>query len=96
MSKERELLQRLVDSGVLGGYSFIAEVKGLLAQPEPFTPDWVNYRQGVEDSKREPLSDGTTADMWHANKKATHADSYWAGVSDAEKAHKIGVENETI
>ena len=40
--------------------------------------------------KREPLSDGTTADMWHANKKATHADSYWAGVSDAEKAHKIG------
>ena len=41
--------------------------------------------------KREPLSDGTTADMWHANKKATHADSYWAGVSDAEKAHKIGI-----
>ena len=40
--------------------------------------------------KREPLSDGTTADMWHANKKATHADSYWAGVSDAEKAHGIG------
>jgi hypothetical protein len=24
---------------------------------EPFKPDWVNYRQGVEDSKREPLSD---------------------------------------
>lgn len=46
--------------------------------------------------KREPLSDGTTADMWHANKKATHADSYWAGVYDAEKAHGIGVENETI
>jgi len=45
--------------------------------------------------KREPLSDGTTADMWHANKKATHADSYWAGVSDAEKAHGItGVEDE--
>ena len=40
--------------------------------------------------KREALSDGTTADMWHSNKKATHADSYWAGVSDAEKAHKIG------
>ena len=34
MSKERELLQRLVDSGVLGGHSFIAEVKELLAQPE--------------------------------------------------------------
>ena len=41
--------------------------------------------------KREPLSDGTTADMWHANKKATHPDSYWSGVSDAEKAHKIGI-----
>ena len=41
--------------------------------------------------KHEPLSDGTTADMWHANKKATHPDSYWAGVSDAEKAHKIGI-----
>jgi hypothetical protein len=40
--------------------------------------------------KREPLSDGTTADMWHVNKKATHPDSYWAGVYDAEKAHGIG------
>jgi hypothetical protein len=40
--------------------------------------------------KREPLSDGTTADMWHANKKATHPDSYWAGIYDAEKAHGIG------
>ena len=39
---------------------------------------------------REPLSDGATADMWHANKKATHADSYWAGVYDAEKAHGFG------
>ena len=28
--------------------------------------------------------------MWRANKKATHADSYWAGVYDAEKAHGIG------
>ena len=34
MSKERELLTRLVESGVLGGYSFIAEVKEILAQPE--------------------------------------------------------------
>ena len=44
--------------------------------------------------KREPLSDGTTVAMWHANKKATHADSYWAGVSDAEKSHGIGVDDE--
>jgi hypothetical protein len=40
--------------------------------------------------KREPLSDGATADMYHANKKATHPDSYWSGVYDAEKAHGIG------
>ena len=47
--------------------------------------------------KREPLSDGTIADMWHANKKATHPDSYWSGVYDAEKAHGItGVYDETI
>ena len=38
MSKEREWLHRLVDSGVLGGYSFIAEVKELLAQPEQTEP----------------------------------------------------------
>ena len=38
MNRERALLQRLVDSGVLGGYSFIAEVKELLAQPEQTEP----------------------------------------------------------
>ena len=41
MSKERELLQRLVDSGVLGGYSFIAEVKELLAQHEQEPVAWL-------------------------------------------------------
>ena len=40
--------------------------------------------------KRELLGDGITADMYRANKKATHPDSYWAGVCDAEKAHGIG------
>jgi hypothetical protein len=44
--------------------------------------------------KRELLGDGITADMYRANKKATHPDSYWAGVCDAEKAHGIGVGNE--
>ena len=58
MSKERELLQRLVDSGVLGGYSFIAEVKELLAQPEQTEPveicpdcgskvTWYHCREGT-------------------------------------------------
>jgi len=45
--------------------------------------------------KQEPLGDGITADMYRANKKATHPDSYWAGVNDAEKAHGItGVDDE--
>ena len=44
--------------------------------------------------KRELLGDGITADMYRANKKATHPDSYWAGVYDAEKAHGIGVDDE--
>ena len=52
----------------------------------------LGYAQAERDLKREPLSDGTTADMWHANKKATHPDSYWAGIYDAEKAHGIGGE----
>ena len=65
MSKERELLQRLVDSGVLGGYSFIAEVKELLAQPEHIpdvgnmvTQEPVAWCQMVE-GKVEKLSDET-------------------------------------
>ncbi len=38
--------------------------------------DWINDDSWTplyaSPPKREPLSDGTTADMWHANKKATH------------------------
>ncbi len=40
--------------------------------------------------KREPLSYRHTANMFHANKKATNAVCYWEGVYDAEKAHGIG------
>ena len=57
MSKERELLQRLVDSGVLGGYSFIAEVKELLAQPEQkLKLEWYQrgYKQGFVDGQDIP------------------------------------------
>ena len=47
--------------------------------------------------KRERLSYSRTADLFHANKKATNAVCYWAGVYDAEKAHGItGVEDETL
>ena len=41
----------------------IAILQAALAEPEPFTPDWVSYRQGVADGKEalaepsEPVSD---------------------------------------
>ena len=99
MSKERELLRRVK---VLLEFSnmeplqrqtdlIVGEIKYLLAQSEqePFKPDWVNYRQGVEDAKREPLSDYATYDMFRASKQAVTASCYWAGIRDAEKAHGI-------
>ena len=92
MSKERELLARVLESRTfMQGVALRREIEQLLAQPDHITDSRNMVEQGVADLKREPLSDGTTADMWHSNKKATHADSYWAGVSDAEKAHDIGV-----
>lgn len=58
----RKALHVLTSSKVWGGqeYTYLpihpcqykgisAEIKELLAQPEPFKPDWANYRQGVED-----------------------------------------------
>lgn len=57
MSKERELLKKILATGWLNN-TISCEVEDLLNEPEqePFKPDWVNYRQGVEDAKREPLS----------------------------------------
>jgi hypothetical protein len=54
MSKERELLTRLVKSGVLGEYSFIAEVKELLAQPETKQEPvaWMYERQNGDFTER--------------------------------------------
>jgi hypothetical protein len=74
----------------------LSEIKKLLAQPEQTEQEdirdvWQDgYEAGLRLAKREPLSDGITADMYRANNKATHPDSYWAGVYDAEKAHGIG------
>jgi hypothetical protein len=56
--------------------------------------DAICYVEEFAPPKRELLGDGITADMYRANKKATHPDSYWAGVYDAEKAHGIGVDDE--
>jgi hypothetical protein len=67
MSAERALLRRvkvLLECSNMEPLQrqtdlIVGEIKDLLAQSEqePFKPDWVNYRQGVEDAKREPLSD---------------------------------------
>ena len=111
MNRERELLKKVISRDNKGdflfSYDLYKEIKEFLAQPEHVTDvgymveriNWLEdqLKQIEQDSppKREPLSDGDTADMWHSNKKATHADSYWAGVYDAEKAHGItGVDDE--
>ena len=39
----------------------IAILQAALAEPEPFTPDWVSYRQGVADGK-EALAEPSEAD----------------------------------
>ena len=57
MSKERELLKKILATGWLNN-TISCEVEDLLNEPEqkPFNPDWANYRQGWEDATREPLS----------------------------------------
>ena len=61
----------------------VKEIEELLAQPEPFKPDWANYRQGVADSKREPLSESEIAVIWG------DSDYDVAVVRRIEKAHGV-------
>jgi hypothetical protein len=42
--------------------------------------------------KREPMTDREISHGFRADKDATNAESYWAGVKLAEKAHGIGGE----
>jgi hypothetical protein len=68
----------------------------LLAQPEqePFKPDWANYRQGVADSKREPLSDKEIREGNESMLNATR-ETFIKGVRFAEVMHGItGVDDE--
>jgi hypothetical protein len=116
MNKERELLQRILDTQHTLPVHIGYEIEQLLAKPEQEHVLWIdpeNYKQAIatpdgalryltrlpangdiplytSPSKRDPLSDGDTADMYHANKMAIHPDSYWSGIKDAEKAHGIG------
>jgi hypothetical protein len=79
MRKERETLVRDLGIQAIDGFFYIkielqAEIRELLTQKP----------------EQEPLSYSRTADLFHANREATNAVCYWAGVSDAEKAHGIG------
>jgi hypothetical protein len=66
-------------------YRIDEAIQELLAQPEqtekePFKPDWVNYRQGVEDAKRDPM---------------TQREAYQRGYAQAEhdlKREPLGLE----
>ena len=90
MSRERELLKKILATGWLNN-TISCEVEKLLAQPEPFKPDWDNYKQGVADSKREPLSDKEI----HAYLSLMEPPFLWdegfcSGIEWAEKQHGIG------
>ena len=95
MSKERELLARVLESRTfMQGVALRIEIEELLAQPEPFKPDWANYRQGVADSKREPLSEAEIFNAWIPSKATPCVHSFKAGIKFAEKEHAIGVDYE--
>ena len=51
MSEERELLKLCAEAFALHNKcpNLTGDINELLAQPEQFKPDWVSYRQGVED-----------------------------------------------
>ena len=89
----KELLKKILATGWLNN-ELSCEVEELLAQPEPFKPDWANYRQGAEDAKREPLSDQEVIAKYKdiALDNPLYVPSYYAGFRDAEKAHGIGGE----
>jgi len=97
MSKERELLKRVRDALrelKETHYNLYWDIQSMLDQPEQteqFKPDWVNYRQGVEDAKPKPLSNEWLED----NIGLIHMDvSFTDLVRAVEKAHGIGVDDE--
>ena len=89
MSKERELLKKILATGWLNN-TISCEVEKLLAQPEPFKPDWDNYKQGVADSKREPLSEKEIREGNESMLNVTR-ETFIKGVRFAEVMHGIEV-----
>ena len=86
----KELLKKILDTGWLNN-ELSCEVEELLTQPEPFKPDWANYRQGVADSKREPLSDEEIYNHCCAM-DSSYTCNFIDGVEWAEQQHGIGGE----
>ena len=95
---ERELLKRLAEGDNRGDFfislELLKEVEAILVQPEPFKPDWDNYRQGAEDAKREPIDTRRIAlKMFSEGEDVGYRNGYVDGIKYAEKAHGIGVDD---
>jgi hypothetical protein len=98
MSKEREILRKIVDYMWEG--ELVDEIKELLAQPEQEAVEdriarWhrLGYEQGKKASQREPLSDEEIAILWgdkHSGKTFMVRNFARA----IEKAHGIGGDDE--
>ena len=93
---ERLLVSGIFESGLHEDWE--QYIRELLAQPEhkPFKPDWVSYRQGVEDTTREPLSDEQIEYyLERLGSSFKWDDGFRAGVEWAERCHGItGVDDE--
>ena len=95
MSKERELLARVLTSELWSVQKELqAEIKELLAQPEPEQSSKWWYGKGVEDTKyflkRKPLSEDKLDVLAEANITDEGIAGYYLGFRDAEKYHNIG------
>ena len=64
----------------------------LTAKPEPFKPDWVSYRQGLEDGaadKAKPI-DNEELEVWYSQHTwSMDKQEYMWGFRDAEKCYQI-------
>ena len=85
----RELLRKILATGWLNN-ELSCEVDELLAQPEPFKPDWANYRQGVADSKREPFGPEERQRLSKAYSTRAEQVAFEEGIIFTEISHGIG------
>ena len=103
MSKERELLERLVNARLNDIFDLLVEAKELLAQPEQdrlrehinINKEWyqIGYEKAKTELKRKPLSTKQAEDLWETSFK-TNVPYYIFDeiLVAAEQYHDIGVE----